>query len=95
MFANIGDVLVDKRHVFELERCVGRASIVARINMKLSDYRRIHEDRSSFIIKLMHDVKPIEKVIITESDYCVVKKNNTTPEPGDILNKTSIDNSAV
>lgn len=65
----------------------------ARIMMKLSVYRKIHEDRSSFIIKLKHDVKPIEKVVLTENNYSVVKKNNSTPEPGDTLNVTSIDNS--
>jgi hypothetical protein len=64
----------------------------ARIEMRLSVYRKIHENRNAFIIKLKHDVKPIEKVILTESNYCVVQKNNSTPEPGDTLNKTTINN---
>lgn len=67
----------------------------SRINMKLSVYRKIHKDRSSFIIKLKHEVKPIEKVILTNANYSVVRKNNTTPEPGNVLNKTSIDNSRI
>jgi uncharacterized FlgJ-related protein len=66
----------------------------ARIKMKLSVYRKIHENRDAFIIKLKHDVKPIEKVILAESNYCVVQKNNSTPEPGDKLNITTIDNSS-
>lgn len=64
-----------------------------RIPIKLSVYQTIHENRDAFIIKLKHQVNAIEKVIITEDDYSVVEKNNSTPEPGDTLNKTSIDNS--
>ena len=65
----------------------------ARIPIKLTDYQTIHENRDTFIIKLKHQVDPIEKVISTESTYSVVKKNNSTPEPGKNLNITSIDNS--
>lgn len=64
----------------------------ARIPMKLSVYRKIHEDRDSFTIKLKHQVKPIEKVIMTEANFCVVRKNNSTPEPGDTLNVTALNN---
>jgi hypothetical protein len=64
----------------------------ARIPMKLSAYQKIHENRDAFIIKLKHQVKKIEKVILTKDAYCVVEKNNSTTEPGDILNKTSINN---
>ncbi|CAN5459199.1 hypothetical protein BH10PAT3_BH10PAT3_6960 [soil metagenome] len=65
----------------------------ARIPIKLSVYQKIHENRDSFVIKLKHQVKEIEEVVSTGSDYSVVKKNNSTPEPGNILNKTDIDNS--
>lgn len=65
----------------------------ARIPIKLSVYRTIHENRDAFIIKLKHQVAAIEKVIKTEDFYCVVEKNNSTAEPSDKLNKTSIDNS--
>lgn len=65
----------------------------ARIPVKLSVYKKIHENRDAFIIKLNHQVKEIEKVIITEDNYSVVEKNNSTAEPGDALNVTSIDNS--
>ncbi len=65
----------------------------ARIPIKLSEYRKIHEERNSFIIKLKHQVEAIEKVIFTNSMYSVVKKNNSTPEPNDTLKDTIIDNS--
>lgn len=67
----------------------------ARIPMKLSEYRKIHENRSSFIIKVNHQVKAIEKVIQKTPNYSVVRKNNTTDEPGDIFNKTSLNNSEL
>lgn len=65
----------------------------ARIPIKLSVYQKIHENRDSFIVKLNHQVDPIEKVIISEKNYSVVEKNNSVAEPGDKLNKTLIDNS--
>lgn len=64
-----------------------------RIPIKLSVYKKIHENRDAFIIKLKHQVNEIEKVILTEDNYSVVEKNNSTAEPNDTLNKTSIDNS--
>lgn len=64
-----------------------------RIPIKLSVYKKIHENRDAFIIKLKHQVKEIEKVILTEENYCVVEKNNSTAEPDDNLNTTTIDNS--
>jgi hypothetical protein len=65
----------------------------ARIPMRLSMYRQIHHNRDSFIVKLKHQVQAIEKVIFTGDDYSIVRKNNSTAEPGDILNVTTIDNS--
>lgn len=65
----------------------------ARIPIKLSVYQNIHANRDSFIIKLKHQVEAIEEVILTEADYSVVKKNNSTAEPGEILNVTPINNS--
>ncbi len=64
-----------------------------RIPIKLSVYQTIHENRNAFIIKHNHQVKEIEKVILTEADYNVVEKNKSTSEPGNALNTTSIDNS--
>jgi hypothetical protein len=64
-----------------------------RIPIKLSAYKRIHENRDAFIIKLKHQVEDIEKVILSEDNYSVVQKNKSTAEPNDNLKNTSIDNS--
>ena len=64
-----------------------------RIPLKLSTYREIHRDRNAFIVKIDHQVDKIEKVIQKEDGYNVVRKKNSTPEPGNTLNKTKIDNS--
>lgn len=64
-----------------------------RIPIKLSAYNKIHENRNAFIIKLKHQVDAIEKVILSEDNYSVVEKNNSTAEPSDTLNDTSLDNS--
>lgn len=68
-----------------------------RVPMKLSRYRELHGDRSVFIIRPNHDVKPIEKVIEVAAGYSVVRKNNMTREPkrGANFNRTSLDNSQV
>lgn len=63
-----------------------------RISMLLNEYQEIHTDRDTFIVIPDHQVDPIEKVIRKEHRYNVVKKNNSTPEPTDTLNNTSIDN---
>lgn len=65
-----------------------------RIPIKLSVYKKIHENRNAFIIKLKHQVKEIEKIILTDENYSVVEKNNSTAEPNNNLNVTAVDNSA-
>jgi hypothetical protein len=64
-----------------------------RIPMLLTEYKEIHADRDTFIVKPNHQVDPIEKVIKATPNYNVVKKNNSTSEPSDTLNITTIDNS--
>jgi thermostable 8-oxoguanine DNA glycosylase len=64
-----------------------------RIPLRLSKYREIHSDRSAFIVKKDHEVDKIEKVIHEEDGFNIVRKNNTTPEPGNVLNTTRVDNS--
>lgn len=64
-----------------------------RIPLTLKDYQAIHVDRNTFIVKPNHQVDPIEKVVQVEESYSIVKKNNSTPEPGDEYNVTNIDNS--
>ena len=63
-----------------------------RIPLKLSQYKKIHRNRSTFIVQPDHEVDPIEEVTVREKDYNVVIKNNTTPEPNDVLKDTTIDN---
>lgn len=63
-----------------------------RIPMQLSVYRELHLDRNDFIVKVNHQVDRIEKVILKADGYNVVKKKNSTPEPGDVLNRTTINN---
>jgi hypothetical protein len=63
-----------------------------RIPLMLTEYRQIHTDRDTFIVKPNHQVEPIEKVILETTGYNVVKKNNSTPEPSDTLNITNIRN---
>ncbi len=64
-----------------------------RIPMLLSEYDEIHLDRSAFVVKPNHQVDPIEKVVKETPKYNVVRKNNSTPEPSDELNVTTVDNS--
>lgn len=63
-----------------------------RLPLRLSKYREIHLNRNAFIVKKNHQVDQIEKVIEEGVDYSIVVKNNSTPEPGDTLNDTSIRN---
>jgi hypothetical protein len=65
---------------------------VEQIPIKLSVYKKIHQDRSAFIIKHDHQVKGIEKVILTADKYSVVEKNKSTAEPDNTLNATSVNN---
>lgn len=64
-----------------------------RIPLRLSKYRKLHVNRNSFIVKSNHQVDEIEKVVRKEDGYSVVEKKNSTAEPGDVLNITTIDNS--
>jgi hypothetical protein len=61
-----------------------------RIPLRLSNYREIHTDRDTFIVKTNHQIDLIEKVVFEEEGYNVVKKNNSTAEPSDNLNDTGI-----
>ena len=63
-----------------------------RIPMFLTEYQQIHKDRNTFIVLPDHQVDPIEKVITKMPLFNVVKKNNSTEEPGSELNSTTIKN---
>ena len=64
-----------------------------RIPLKLEEYQSIHSNRDTFIVIPGHQADPIETILIKTKHYNVVKKNNSTPEPGKQLNDTVIDNS--
>jgi hypothetical protein len=64
-----------------------------RIPMKLSEYQKIHTERSTFIVRPGHQVDSIEKVLEETDEYTVVKKNHTTPEPDDRLSTASSNSS--
>ncbi len=64
----------------------------ARIPLELNVYQKVHQNRDTFIVKHNHQVDTIEKLLYSEPNYSVVKKNNSTPEPDDELKKTSINN---
>lgn len=66
---------------------------VERISMLLSEYKKIHADRKSFIVLPDHQVDSIEEVIRASPTYSVVRKDIALPEPDGGLNKTDIDNS--
>lgn len=63
-----------------------------RIMMELDKYHKLHTNRERFIIKPNHQVESIEEIIFTSPEYYVVQKNNLISNPGEKLNKTSVDN---
>lgn len=85
------DLLLNFKCECSDERCQ------VRVPMKLSIYKKFHLDRSTFIIKPHHEVKPIEKVIEATETYSVVRKNNQTPEPelDADFNATGLNNSVL
>jgi hypothetical protein len=64
-----------------------------RLPILLSEYQTIHLNRDTFVVKPGHQVDIIEKVLKATPDFHIVKKNNSTGEPSDTLNSTTIDNS--
>lgn len=81
---------IDLKIQFKCECSDEKCSI--RIPVRLSIYREIHTDRNTFIVKKNHQIDQIEKVILEEEGYNVVKKYNSTLEPGDKLNDTTLSN---
>lgn len=53
----------------------------ARIPLTMREYQDIHNDRDTFIVKTDHEIDKIEKVILKQKGYHVVRKNNRVPEP--------------
>jgi hypothetical protein len=87
------DLMWDQTILLEFQCECSDEKCNIRIPLTLKDYQEIHTDRNTFIVKPNHQVDPIEKVIQVEDTYSIVKKNHSTAEPGDKLNKTNLDNS--
>lgn len=62
----------------------------ARIPVLLSVYQKIHLSRDSFIIKDKHQISSIEEITGSEPTFNIVKKHNSTTDPGAELNATSL-----
>ena len=87
------ELIADKDMVLRFKCECSDENCAVRIPIQLSEYQLIHTDRDTFVVLPDHQVDPIEKVLKETPEYNVVKKNNSTPEPGKELNKTLIDNS--
>lgn len=89
---NIPELLRDPRLVVPFLCECSDEDCTETIFITLEKYQEIHTDRDTFIVRPEHQVEPIEKVIKSEATYNIVMKNNSTPEPGNFLNQTTINN---
>lgn len=64
-----------------------------RIQMKPSEYSRIHKNRKQFVILNGHEIDTIEQVVLKEKDFWVVKKFVKPSETARLLQPTTADNS--
>lgn len=87
------DLIRDENLLLHFKCECSDENCTVRIPMLLTEYQEIHTDRDTFIVIPDHEVDPIEKVLLKTPRYNVVKKNNSTGEPTDVLNTTTIDNS--
>lgn len=63
-----------------------------RVPIKLSKYRKLHLDRSIFVILPEHHVSAIEEIVATTDAYVVVRKKKSVSEPGKNLRSTPVKN---
>ncbi len=63
-----------------------------RIPISLKSYQQIHKNRKAFILKNDHAVKNIEKITKTKKSHIVVEKKRSISNPGNKLNKTTVNN---
>jgi hypothetical protein len=63
-----------------------------RLSLKLEEYRRIHEDRSRFVVAPGHATMDAERLVERHDDYFVVEKFLDPPEQPTTLHKTDVDN---
>lgn len=87
------DLISDGNLVLQFKCECSDENCAGRISMQLAKYQDVHIDRNTFIVLPEHQVDSIETVLAKTAEYSVVKKNNSTSEPTDKLNVTTIDNS--
>ena len=63
-----------------------------RIKVLPEAYNLIHGARDTFTIMCGHELPAVEKVIITEKEYCVVQKYKQPPASAKGLKVTDVDN---
>lgn len=63
-----------------------------RIELSLSKYKKLHQDRKQFIICPNHEAVSIEKVVASNAKFSVVEKFFNPPETAASLNTTPINN---
>lgn len=63
-----------------------------RIEMKLSTYKKLHKDRSKFILIPGHEATAIEKVVAKKATYNLIDKYVLPSEEPVKLNRTSVQN---
>ena len=87
------DLVRDKKLILNFKCECSDENCSVRIPLLLSEYQTIHLNRDTFVVKPGHQVDIIEKVLKVTPAFHIVKKNNSTAEPSDTLNSTTIDNS--
>lgn len=87
------DLISDKHLLLDFKCECSDENCDERIPVRLSEYRKIHKDRDTFIVKTNHQVDSIENILVEKQGYSLVKKNESTPEPDNNLKHTAIDNS--
>jgi hypothetical protein len=62
---------------------------IERIPLMLSLYQKIHNNRTTFIVKNGHTVVRIEHNLVSRGEYTIVRKKNSTAQPKPKLNRTN------
>jgi hypothetical protein len=63
-----------------------------RIVMKPSKYKKLHRNKSQFIVRPGHQVPQIERIVEKTSEYFIVEKFITPPDATNTLQPTPVDN---
>jgi hypothetical protein len=65
-----------------------------KINLKPSEYLRIHKNSSQFVVLPGHNVADVERIVQSNDDWIVVEKYLTPPKKADNLNATDVDHTS-